>query len=73
MHAPQNNQGLTAYPLFEQLRGHAEIGYAKGIKQTLDQLHSLPNVEPALIEHLESLASQQLHQKIVETLLGEHI
>jgi signal transduction histidine kinase/CheY-like chemotaxis protein len=73
MHAPQNNQGLTAHPLFEQLRGHAEIGYVKGIKQTLDQLHSLPNVEPALIEHLENLASQQLHQKIVETLLGEHI
>jgi len=64
---PQNIV-IPNHPLFDELLSYAEIGYAKGFKETLNKITPTTETETALIEYLEHLAKQMRYDKI-EALL----
>lgn len=59
---------IPDHPLFEQLHDFAEIGYAKGFKQTLKDIGEQTDTDPALITYLNQLAKQVRFDKIATLL-----
>ncbi len=56
------------HPVLARLRSYAEIGYAKGFKDLLNQLEPSDGVDPELIEYLQYLSKQARFDKIAALL-----
>ena len=59
---------IPNHPAFAELRSHAEIGYAKGVKETLKHIESTVDTEQPLLDYLSYLSRQMRFEKIVELL-----
>lgn len=65
---PMTFDPIPQHVVLDQLCAYADIGYAKGVNESIKKLRQITDVDPSLTEHLASLAVQHLHKKIADIL-----
>ena len=59
---------IPDHPLLRELRGYAEIGYRRGVREVLEQLEGVESVQPELLSNLEQMADGMQFARLADYL-----